>query len=192
MYEEVRVKAIGEPPGLLMHNPRLADPLDEYAKMLKKISGKRKKTEEDHIKMGNVEFIGGLYLDDDDRPVLTADIIQATFINGAKNWKLGKVALGAIQIFDDVPLKFAGPKDVQKRLEDPSCRLRKSVRVGQTRIIRTRPLFRDWSAEIPIMVDTARIEREQLIDIAEYAGRIVGFGDWRPRYGRFSVEVLNE
>ncbi|NIO75629.1 MAG: hypothetical protein GTN69_07060 [Armatimonadetes bacterium] len=192
MYEEVKIKMIGEPPGLLMHNPRLADPLDEYAKALKKISGKRKKTEEDHIKMGNVEFLGSLYLDDDDNPVLTADIIHATLENGAKNWKLGKVAKGAIQIFDDAVLSFSGPKDMEKRIEDPSCRLRKSVRVGQTRIIRTRPLFRNWSCVVPVMVDTARIEREQLIDIAEYAGRIIGVCDWRPRYGRFSVEVLNE
>jgi len=45
---------------LLMHNSRLASPLDKYSKELKSISGKRKKTDEDHELMALIEARGSL------------------------------------------------------------------------------------------------------------------------------------
>lgn len=48
---------------LLVHNARLADPLDPIVRQTKPISGKRSKTEEDHLELARLEFIGGLYYD---------------------------------------------------------------------------------------------------------------------------------
>jgi hypothetical protein len=49
MYKLLSLTIVGTAP-LLMHNGQTADPLNKYAKMLKSVSGKRKKTEADHRK----------------------------------------------------------------------------------------------------------------------------------------------
>ena len=47
--------------GLLCHNGELADPLNNFAKEMKKVSAVRKKTDEHHLKMQELEWFGGLY-----------------------------------------------------------------------------------------------------------------------------------
>ena len=49
---------------LLMHNGQLADPLNEHTKRLKEFTSKKRKSDDDHIKIGEIEFQGGLYFDD--------------------------------------------------------------------------------------------------------------------------------
>ncbi len=46
---------------MLQHNGQTADPLNEFAKELKKVSGKRNKTDEYHALMGEIEWRAGLY-----------------------------------------------------------------------------------------------------------------------------------
>ncbi len=55
---------------MMMHNERLANPFDDLTKAIKAISGKRKKTEDDLIEMSRIEWLGGLYSIDSDKPVL--------------------------------------------------------------------------------------------------------------------------
>jgi len=50
---------------LLQHNERMANPMNEIAKELKVITGKRKKSDEDYEAMAQVEFKGGLYINKD-------------------------------------------------------------------------------------------------------------------------------
>ena len=47
---------------LLMHNARLADPLDPITKEKAKVSSKRKKTEEDQELLSHLEWQGGTVL----------------------------------------------------------------------------------------------------------------------------------
>jgi hypothetical protein len=49
---------------LIMHNGRMADPLDPMAKKLKKLSGERKKTDATHEKMAEIEWEASLYWSD--------------------------------------------------------------------------------------------------------------------------------
>ncbi|QZD26289.1 hypothetical protein [Salmonella phage vB_Si_DR094] len=55
-----------------------------------------------------------------------------------------------------------------------------------------RPIFRDWSVEFGLMFDEEQITKEELLMVLENAGNLCGVGDWRPRFGRFSVEVISE
>jgi hypothetical protein len=57
---KVLLKLEGQSP-LVMHNERLADPLDEFTRAIGAISKKRNKTEADHMEIGRLEFFGGLY-----------------------------------------------------------------------------------------------------------------------------------
>ena len=65
-----RAEAGGSP--LVMHNERLADPLDEYVRDIAKLSRKRQKTEADHLEIARLEFLGGLYLNGDGVPSVAA------------------------------------------------------------------------------------------------------------------------
>jgi hypothetical protein len=66
---------------------------------------------------------------------------------------------------------------------------RRRVTVQRAGITRERPAFHaGWSAEIMLMVTTAQyIDSILLRQTLVQAGRLVGVGDFRPSYGRFSV-----
>jgi len=73
----------------------------------------------------------------------------------------------------------------------------KPVRMGQSKHIRVRPRFREWTCDVPITLLTDDIDRDLLVQIAETAGRYCGIGDWRPSsprspgsFGRFAVSVV--
>lgn len=55
---------------LLMHGNGLADPISDDAKRMKRLSGKRTKTDEDHIAMRRIEFESSLYIDPEQGPYL--------------------------------------------------------------------------------------------------------------------------
>jgi hypothetical protein len=54
--------------------------------------------------------------------------------------------------------------------------------------MRTRPIFRKWATTIQITHDTTVIDEAEVFQLLKHAGQLCGIGDWRPRFGRFSVE----
>jgi hypothetical protein len=67
------------------------------------------------------------------------------------------------------------------------------VRIGPSRILRTRPEFEEgWTAKFTLIVLDDTIPLTILKDVLEYAGQYVGIGDWRPKYGRFEVTLFRE
>lgn len=73
----------------------------------------------------------------------------------------------------------------------------KNARVGQSKHVRVRPKFRQWSASGTIMVTDEAITLDVLKRILLYAGTYCGLGDWRPSgnlkspgsFGKFTSEV---
>jgi hypothetical protein len=173
--------------GLIMHNGQMADPLNEYAKRLKKITAKRKKTEDDMEEMAHIEFLGGLYLSKDGRLILPALNIEATLINAAKKCKEGPIAKSGMICPQDAILEYDGPKEVNSLWKDPRFRFSSIVRVKTSRLVRMRPFFPEWTATIVVQFETTVVDVERVDDWVSIAGRLVGFCDWRPRYGRFDV-----
>jgi len=43
-----------------MHNGQLADPMNRFTKAIKEITGKRKKSDSDHMEISHLEFLGSL------------------------------------------------------------------------------------------------------------------------------------
>lgn len=172
---------------LIMHNGRLADPLDPAAQRLAKLSSKKGKTEADHKAVGEAEWHGSLYLNDKGEPCLPGEVLEATLAEGAKKYKLGKATKGAIIIEGNFDLVYKGPKDPKKMFDNGAFTKRAGVRVKQNRIIRTRPIFTEWECTFEIHWDDTMIKDEaQLEDIVVAAGQ-TGIGDWRPKFGRFEV-----
>lgn len=187
-YARIQFRLNGVSP-LLMHNGRLANPLDPMAKALKAVTGKRAKTDADHEEMARIEFLGGLYIGDDG-PCLPGEMIEAMLVVAAKKSKRGPQAKAGIISDGMHRLEYAGPRDPDALWDDDRFRLVAGVRVQQARLMRTRPIFRDWSAEIFVDFLPGQLNRADVAEMMRIAGEVVGLGDWRPRFGRFTVETL--
>lgn len=177
---------------MLVHNARLADPLDKWAKELKKVSGKRTKTEDDHLEMSRIEFMGGLYYDNDLGPVVPAMNIEAALVGGAKKIKLGKAVTQGLRITDQVtPIAYQGPRELDALWGNGESDHvhRASVKVGMARVMRTRPMFNNWALEASGIFDESIFDEDVINEICTYAGTLIGLGDWRPRFGTFTHEL---
>lgn len=172
---------------LLMHNERLANPMDPAKKRLSALTGKRGKTDDDHALIARAEFDGGLYIDDDG-PFVPSHWITAMIRDGAKQMKLGKaVTQGVFISIDSFPLQYEGPRTADGLWEGGFFDQR-MVGNQKVRVLRTRPRFPNWSLAIEIEYDPSVFDTRQLIQIMDVAGKKIGLGDYRPRFGRFLVE----
>lgn len=182
---------------LLMHNGRLAAPNDPYARKMSEISSKRKKTDADYDEMARLEFLGGLYLDENDEPCIPDYVFEAAIIGRgsmARQSKLGKSVAAAVWVEDSGTLNYDGPRNPDKLWEQKFW-LQSLVTVRSSRVMRTRPRFKQWSADFTVLYDSDMINEDELKHWIEWAGKAQGLGDWRPQkgghYGRFSVTWKN-
>jgi hypothetical protein len=173
---------------LLMHNGRLADPLNPYSKSIAELSGKKgkDKTESDHLELGRREFYGGIYMDKDG-PIIPGEMIEASMIKGAMKEKRGPAAKAGMLVRNHAKLEYKGPRTLDELWGNPLFQFRTSVKVGQSRIVRVRPMFPEWSAEIVVDFIPSLLNAAYVRNFLITAGEQIGIGDWRPRYGRFVV-----
>ena len=176
---------------VLVHNVQLASPLDDHAKRLKAISSKRNKTEQDHSDMAEIEFHGSLYLTDDGSiGIPTWNVLRAIQDGGKKNKNGKKVMEGLLpaSIVEVIPLAHDGPSQPDDAWR-AGCFDQRPVKVGTSRVTRTRPKFEHWTVDVDFIVDDEVLKLDELLLAAETAGRLVGIGDYRPRFGRFDVTM---
>ncbi len=172
---------------LLMHNGQLADPLNEYAQALSRLTKKRNKTDDDHRAARRAEWIGGLYVDENGEPCLPGEVIEGALTDGAKTLKLGQAAKGGLIVDGNFALVYKGPRAADELWEHGGFKKLAGVKVQKARVIRCRPMFAEWACRFTVEWDPELIKNErQLGEIVECAGR-KGIGDWRPKFGRFEV-----
>ncbi|WP_293862353.1 hypothetical protein [uncultured Alsobacter sp.] len=176
---------------LIMHNGRSANPADQFAKAMKAISSKKKKTDADYEHLANLEFRAGLYANHKGEVVLPGHVLEAAIHGGAKKSNEGKLALSGLFVDGDAEFRYDGaPKTVEELEADPDFRIVALVKVGTARVARTRPHFKNWTATFSVSVDLAVINPDQLRRWLVDCGDYVGIGDWRPRHGRFAVQRI--
>jgi hypothetical protein len=175
---------------LIAHNGQTADPLNKWTKAIKLISSKRAKTDADYEEMARLEFMAGLYLDETG-PIIPNFMIDALVVNGAKKSKEGMIAKSGCFCLEHARLEYDGPRDPAELWNNEQFRFSAIVRVGQARISRMRPIFRDWSAVISLSIEDTTINVSKVNEWLVTAGTQVGLGDWRPQYGRFTVQKVN-
>lgn len=174
---------------IILHNGRLADPLDQSSKILSALTGKRKKTDADHQRISEAEFRGGLYVVAG-KIVIPAQNLEACLIEGAKINRQGPEFKAGLIVPDDAILEYDGPPPGEMFAEGDKFVLRIGAKVGKARVMRTRPIVRQWALTVIAKYDREVLNPGQIIEAAQIAGRRCGLGTWRPRYGRFTVEVL--
>lgn len=197
--QSVTLKLTGVLP-LIIHSERLANPRDPISKKIKVIAAKgKKKTEEDNETLAWLEFQGSFYKEHFDGigPNVPSKNVLATIRDGAKMSKLGKdVTKAMIAPEPACALTYDGPRTIQE-LWDTGDRPEgfvdlRSVKIGRSRVMRCRPIFREWSLVAKFDLDLAIMDEDVLMEVAEKAGKYVGLGDYRPVYGRFKVERILE
>lgn len=176
---------------LIVHNGMLADREYEWTKLLAAVTGKRNKTDEDHEEVARLEFQGSLYFDDAIGPFLPGDNVRRSLLDAARLSKEGKkIERGVLRVSRRNTLDYEGPRTRDAMWNDPRFRHRAIVKVGQSKVVRTRPKFVGWSADVTIDFDSAVIDRRDLLRIAQAAGQYIGLCDGRPFFGgRFDVEA---
>jgi len=185
--------------GLLMHNERLQDALDPYAKWVSELSKKTRKTDLDYEEVSRREWLAGGYWKNDDGPgsdpsvpIIPTANIRRCLIEAARKYKLGKTLEQEVYPLSSYSeVKYDGPTKCSELWETRAFHLRKGVAVGGRRVMRTRPLFTDWTIETEF---ESNMPIEQMRVVAFEAGKNIGMGDYRPWFGRFlgTVEVLEE
>jgi len=173
-----------------MHNGQLADPLNKWVKLIKQISSKRKKTDADYEEMAHLEFMASLYLNETG-PILPANLIEATILGGAKKSKEGQASKSACFCLEHAKLEYEGPRTANELWKDENFHFSSIVRVGQARVSRMRPIFKEWSAVVSINIEDTLINPARISEWLTAAGSQVGLCDWRPQYGRFTSERVN-
>jgi len=192
---------------MLMHCGQTADPLNQFAKAMKKQSSKRNKTDEDLAALSLLEWWAGLYTDkrlgvDENGNVaelsgtnliLPAHVMDSALREGGRKIKAGKQISAGVIVEGPASFKATGVRDLTTASADDSFHFRCAVKVGTAKVMRTRPIFNEWSAEFTVCIDNTVADVDLVKQSLEAAGRLVGVGDWRPgaphggSYGRFTV-----
>lgn len=185
----VRVELTGTSP-LLMHNVQLADPDNEFAKAIAAVTSKRKKTEEDRISISHLEFLGGLYVGQAGI-VLPTQNFRKSLIEAGKVNKLGKTVQRAVHMYGlESALKFDGPRDPEQLWQAGKFTHRAPAKVGTSTVVRTRPVFTEWSVEFDAEVLTEVLDIDTFVELTARAGVVEGIGDGRSMgFGRYGAVV---
>ena len=190
--ETLKLKLIGTAP-LLMHSSRLADPLDLLTKELKNASkAATKGTDVGADRMARLEYEGSLYLTNEGRLYIPGVAIERALREGSAGVQKGlkKRFDAGVFVNEDGAFTVAGKQGkTANEWYDAGHVLRVSARVMNARVMRTRPKFEKWTLTATVDYSPEIVDRETVIRAAQYAGQVVGLGDWRPRFGRFTAEV---
>jgi hypothetical protein len=176
---------------MLQHNIRLANPLDPYTQKLKEFTGKRKKTDEDLAEIMWWEARGSAYETTEGFLGMPCDNVWRSLYDAATAFKQGANLKRALIPDTDIePLLVAGEKVyVDEFLKAGNIDTR-AVQVSRARTMRSRPMVdTPWSVTHRFELLSDIIDVRELDPITERAGRVVGIGDYRPRFGTFTATV---
>ena len=195
---DVKIKSKG--PGLLMHSidgAYATSPAKKELESLTSRSAKQKKEPAIIERRRQLEWELGLYTDPEtELPCLPARLLQACVHTAAKQSRDGKRVHRGVWVEDVVFHYSPEGATVDELWEGGKHFYENAVRVQSSRVNRIRPLFKQWSCDAVIDIDTDHSDVNSLRGWLETAGRTVGVGDWRRDcggpYGCFTVEYCEE
>jgi hypothetical protein len=190
---KVRTRLIGQTQ-YAQHNVQLADPDNYWAREIAKITGKRKKTEEDRQNIQRLEFLGGLYIHQD-RIVVPKMNVRRCFQEAAKATRKGKDIVRAVNIADaaepNASLVFPDDDKAPEELYGLGKYKDVTIVAVRGRTPRCRPAFSTWGLTVDWLLLTNLLDFDEFEEIVHTAGVVEGLGDNRVNgWGRFNAEVM--
>lgn len=187
----VRVSLTGTQP-LILHNGRLANPLDPHTREMKALTGKRGKTDDDLALLMMVEAEGAAYETPEGYIGLPDANIWRSLNEAAKAYKRGKDISRAV-IYDPeriAPVAIEGELvPVKDFLQREGAIDYRPVGVMGKKTMRARPIIHNWAVSCDFEVYTDILMVQDLEQMLDRAGRLEGVGDHRPQYGRYTATV---
>lgn len=86
-------------------------------------------------------------------------------------------------------LEYEGPRDPSALWEDKAFVFRAAV--NGSKVMRTRPRFNNWHVTVNVEFVPSLLNRSEVLEFFEIAGFLEGLGDWRPKFGKFTVKQIN-
>lgn len=185
----IKVTLKGTEP-LLMHSCAGANPLNPISKKLKEYSSKRKKTEEDYTNMCYLEWELGLYYNDEVGIYIPRECIEAALVEGGKPFRKGsdiQKYCSVTEIY--IPLDYGCKKTKDELKYDERFRDIRAVNIKQSKVMRTRPRFNNWGLTFNLVYNENKIDFDTIVQALDYSGNYVGLCDYRPKYGKYSVDI---
>jgi len=179
---------------LLMHNSQMVDPLNTWSKSFSELKRKKTRTDADDEVMSRIEFFAGLYIGAEGPYLPGANILSCLVMAGGRRKKGATIKRSVLMLTDENLLAYKGPRTAEELYADANF-VHRAVANGNPsasrsqKIVRTRPVFRQWACQASLALDTHELNLEELQTIADDAGQYVAVGDWRPRHGRFTVTL---
>ena len=181
---------------LLLNNPQTVDRFNKYARKMAAINAKKtRRTDDDYLELRNIEMRSKLYWDDGvyvPSTWVTAAVAGAAFATV----KISKAYIrsGLFAAEDKLPLSYEGKQKVHgpEDIVMQECfRHTMTLKQGQVRVVKAFPIFHKWSFTCPLEFDDTVIDRDSLSKVLDRVSKYGGFGDFRPTFGRATVEVDN-
>lgn len=177
---------------IMQHNGRLANPLNEYARRLSEIYGKRQKSTDDLVQLMLIEARGGFWETDEGTIGIPTAAVWRSIYDAAKAFKMG-TTIKRVLFFDEVvePLYIDGVNpDCDEWLKDEHHIDYRAVKVQGRKIMRARPVVPNgWSSTHTFTILDDVLDPSKLAPILERAGRLEGLGEMRPTFGTYNVEL---
>jgi hypothetical protein len=182
---DVRIKGVAP---LMQHRFPMPD-LSDMSKGGKKSSGAKDYTQ---------EWRDYLYVDSVGQVYQPSSHIEGALVKAAVNFKVtgkrGKsykdlIVANVIVDPERIPhVGFANPDELDADGDKPMYLDVRPVIIQRARVVRIRPCFKaGWELEFEVQVNDDEIQPDLLQDILALAGKAVGIGDYRPKFGRFQV-----
>lgn len=181
----------------VQHNGQLADQSNPYVIRMKLITSKpaKQKTAQDFKNLDDLEWEGSLYLDAEQRVIVPGTTIEGALYEAGKTQRMGPSVRNGVVSDGEWPLLHDGPKALEKLKENPAYRFRVGVKNPSTgaRVMRTRPVFKNWSLTFQVLYDPEIIGRDDVIKLVQILGSKIGLSDDRKKMGgRFQVVSVRD
>lgn len=182
---DVRIKGVAP---LMQHRFPMPD-LSDLSKGGKKSSGAKDYTQEWH---------DYFYAEGNGQIYQPSSHIEGALVKSAVNFKVtgkrGKsykdlIVANVIVDPERIPHEgFTVPDELDADADKPMYLDVRPVIIQRARVVRIRPCFKTgWELGFEMQVNDDEIQPDLLHDILALAGKAVGIGDYRPKFGRFSV-----
>jgi hypothetical protein len=176
---------------LLQANPQTVSRNNHFARAMKVINAKKtRRTDSDYAELADLEVEAGVYFDKTVGVYVPSSwVLESIAARSFAVAKIGRERIrGAVfMVADKLPLTYRGKqkvKDITDIVKNGEFRHSMILPQGQVRVEKTKPIFHDWSFSAEIEFDDTVLDTADMKRIIDQAARYVGFGDFRPTFGR--------
>lgn len=121
---------------------------------------------------------------------ITGSLRRGAFSSGVQlNKKQGKKTISKGFVDGNLLIDVSPIIQTESELKPFDC----NVKIGTSTIMTIRPMIeKGWKVKFNIIDLNESFSKEELKNLFDYCGKFIGVGDWRPKYGRYSIISIKE